>query len=99
MPDSLALTHVSPIDQMRAVGVISGGRPERSRSSIALSGPTAVTRRAHRDALAVDAEGCGDFAGVAPVGQVQDDGRSLDMVRRRRARAGECRQCGAGLVS
>jgi hypothetical protein len=34
------------------------------------------------DPLAVDAEGCCDLAGIAAVGQVQDDGRSLDMVRR-----------------
>jgi hypothetical protein len=38
----------SPISQIRAASVISGGRPKRGRSSIALSGPTALTRWAQR---------------------------------------------------
>ena len=41
------------------------------------------------DPLAVDAEGCRDLAGIAAVGKVQDDGRSLDMVRQGSARTGE----------
>ena len=48
------------------------------------------------DPLTVDAEGRGDLAGIAAVRQVQDDGRALDVVRRSSARAGECRQGGAG---
>jgi hypothetical protein len=42
------LTQASPISQVRAASVMSGGRPERGRSSMALSGPTAFTRRAQR---------------------------------------------------
>jgi hypothetical protein len=37
---------------------------------------------ATRDPLAVDAESCGDLGSIAAVGQVQDDGGSLDMVSR-----------------
>jgi hypothetical protein len=51
------------------------------------------------DPLAVDAEGCRDLAGIAAVGKVQDDGRSLDMVRRGSARAGERGQGGTGFFS
>jgi hypothetical protein len=51
------------------------------------------------DPLAVDAEGCRDLAGIVAVGQVQDNGRPLDMMRRGGARAGECGQDGAGFFS
>jgi hypothetical protein len=51
-----------------------------------------------RDPLAVDAERCGSLTGAAPIGQVQDDCRSLDMLSRGSARPGEHRQRRAGLV-
>ena len=60
---------------------------------MALSGHPAD---ASGDPLVVDAEGCRDLAGIAAVGKVQDDGRSLDMVRRGSARAGERGQGGTG---
>lgn len=39
-----------------------------------------MKRLASGDPLATNAEGCGDLAGLAAVGQVQDDGRSLDVM-------------------
>jgi hypothetical protein len=45
------------------------------------------------DALAIDAQRRGDLGRIAPVGQVQNDRRALDMMRR--ARAGERSQRGA----
>lgn len=62
---------------------------------MALSGPTAFTRRAQRVMLAIDVQRRGDLGRIAPVGQVQNDRRALDMMRRGRARAGERSQRGA----
>ena len=73
-------------------------RPERGKSSIALSGPTAATGTA-RDPLAIDAERRSRLAGAALICQVQDDGGSFDMVSRGGARPGEFRQGRPGLVA
>jgi len=75
------LTQASPISQVRAACVTRGRRPDRGRSSIAFSGPHHPDpARAARDPLAVNAQQRGDLAGVAPIGQMQDDGRALDMM-------------------
>jgi hypothetical protein len=75
-------------------------RTSRTRQvSIALSGPAAVTQRAHRVARNGRCRDSSRLPGIAVAGQVQINGRSLDMVCRGGMRAGECGQGGAGFFS